>query len=96
MQQLILSRTQLENLAAALPPEQLVGGSAEERAIRAEFLDDALQLLEDTQTAIDSREPVEVLVALVNAIDGLASELRDRVLDEVAASSPVPDHWPPQ
>ncbi|MEU6381646.1 hypothetical protein [Streptomyces sp. NPDC046909] len=94
MQQLISSRTQLENLAAVLAPEQLTSAAPEERAARAELCMDAIKLLEDAELAVDSGEPMEVVVALVNAIDGLAVQLRDRVLDDVVASSPAPDHLP--
>lgn len=94
MQQLGCSRAQLEGLAAALAPEQLAGASVEERAARAELAIDADLLIEDTVAAVESGGPVEVVVALVNAIDDLAVRLRDGVLDEVVASSPAPDSWP--
>ncbi|MDF3141805.1 MULTISPECIES: hypothetical protein [unclassified Streptomyces] len=84
----------MEGIAAALAPEQLAGFSPEERAARAELAGDALRLLEDAEVAVDSGEPVDVVVALVNAINELAVRLRDRVLDQAVASSPAPDHWP--
>lgn len=92
MQQLISSRTQLDRLAEVLG-EQVAGSSPEERAARAELASDALQLLQDAEAAVESGE-TDAAVALVNAIDRLAVQLRDRVLDEVVASSPVPDQWP--
>ncbi|WLW58268.1 hypothetical protein [Streptomyces sp. YU58] len=94
MDQLICSRTQLEGIAAALSPDQLAGSSPEERSAREELCADALQLPEDAEAAADSGELVDVLIALVNAIDGLAGQLRDRVLDQVVESSPPPDSWP--
>ena len=94
MQQLICSRSQLDGIGATLAAGQLAGSSPEERAARAELARDAHQLLEAVEAAVESGEPVEHVVALVNASNELAVRLRDRVLDAVAASSPVPDHWP--
>ncbi|MFI1360263.1 hypothetical protein ACH4TV_42770 [Streptomyces sp. NPDC020898] len=94
MQQLACSREQMDGIAAALTPDQLVGASAQERAARTELAGDALQLLDDAVAAVDSGEGEDVLLALVSAIDGLAVQLRDRVLDGVVASSPPPDCWP--
>ncbi|MFJ2812120.1 hypothetical protein [Streptomyces sp. NPDC087294] len=94
MQQLICFRTQLDGMATTLTPEQLAGSSPDERAVRTELASDAHQLLEDAEAALESGEPVQVVVALVNASNELAVRLRDRVLDEVVASSPAPDHWP--
>ncbi|MEU2271518.1 hypothetical protein ABZ568_34865 [Streptomyces olindensis] len=93
-QQLISCLSQLDGLAEVLAPEQLAGASAEERAARAELASDALQLLKDTLEAVESGERLEVVVALANAVDRLAVQLRDRVLDEVVASNPAPDRWP--
>lgn len=81
IQRLIASRAQLDGLAQALPPEQLAGASTEEFAAWAEL-------------ATDAHQSVEMVMALVNAIDGLAVQLRDRVLDGVVASRPAPDVWP--
>ncbi|MFD4376816.1 hypothetical protein [Streptomyces sp. NPDC058486] len=94
MQQMVCVDKQLEGIAVTLAPEQLVGASPQERAARAELTGDALQLLEDLQTAIDAGEPEDVVLALINAISGLAVQLRDRVLDGVVASSPAPDSPP--
>jgi hypothetical protein len=94
MQELACFQEQLEGLAAILAPGQLTGSSPQERAARAELADDALRLVDDADAAIDSGEPADVVLALVNAIGGLAAQLRDRVLDEVVASSPAPDRWP--
>ncbi|MDQ0942779.1 hypothetical protein [Streptomyces sp. V1I1] len=91
MQQLVCSRTQLDALVTALAPEQLAGFSPQEAAVRTELAGDALQLLEVTEAAIDSGEPENVLVALVNAVDVLAVQLRDRVLNGVVASIPPLD-----
>jgi hypothetical protein len=94
MQQLICSRSQLDGIGATLAPGQLAGSSPEERAARTELARDAHQLLEDAEAAVDSGEPLEHIVALVNASNELAVRLRDHVLDAVVAASPVPDHWP--
>ncbi|MBE8477473.1 hypothetical protein [Streptomyces justiciae] len=40
---------------------------------------DTIKLREDAELAVDSGEPLEAAVALVNAIDGRAVQLRDRV-----------------
>lgn len=94
MQQMVCIEEQLQGLAVALAPEWLVGASPQERAARTELAGDAFQLLEDTQAAIDSGEHEDVVVALINAISGLAAQLRDRILDDVVASSPAPDSPP--
>ena len=96
VQRLIASRAPLDGLAQALPPEQLAGASAEEFTARAELAIDVHHLLGDAVEAVESSESVEVIMALVNAIDGLAVQLRDRVLDGVVASNPAPDMWPDQ
>ncbi len=92
-QQLVLTHTQLEGIAAVLTSDELAGGGPEERSTRRELCIAALQLLEDTEAAIGAGKPVEVLTALVNAANGLAGQLRDRVLDQAVESSPPPDPW---
>lgn len=49
------------------------------QAARAELCMDTIKLREDAELAVDSGEPLEVAVALVNAIDGRAVQPRDRV-----------------
>ncbi|MEV0786463.1 hypothetical protein AB0I52_26585 [Streptomyces sp. NPDC050423] len=44
---------------------------------------------------MESEGPQDVLVWLVIEADPLSAQLRDRVLDGVAAAGPVPDRWPP-
>ncbi|GAB3008106.1 hypothetical protein GCM10023080_087420 [Streptomyces pseudoechinosporeus] len=96
IQQTASCQSQLEGLAAALALEELHGLSTQEAAVRKELAGDALQLLADAEDAIDSGEPDEVVTALVNGANRLAGQLRDRVLDAVVASSPVPDQVPPE
>jgi hypothetical protein len=68
------------------------GGQCRAAGHKAVQEPDALQLLKDAEVAVESGEPVDVAVALVKAFDGLAVQLRDRALDEIAAGSP-PDQW---
>ncbi|MFE9769438.1 hypothetical protein ACFYPC_33800 [Streptomyces sp. NPDC005808] len=67
MNQLVLLHHQLQGLAVSLPPEQLAGGDPQESALRQELASDVFKLLEDTEAAVDSGEPEEVVVALANA-----------------------------
>ncbi|WP_189786735.1 hypothetical protein [Streptomyces capitiformicae] len=96
LQQMASCQSQLEGLAVALAPDELLGLSEQEAAARKELAGDALQLLEDTKAAIESGEPEDTLTSLVNATNRLAVQLRDRVLDVAVASSPVPEQWPPE
>jgi hypothetical protein len=94
MQQMAVFRAQLEGIAAVLAPEELLGLSPQEASLRKELAGDALQFLEDAKAAIDSGEPEDVVTALFNAANRIAVQLRDRVLDQVTAANPAPDHWP--
>ncbi|MER6162933.1 hypothetical protein ABT147_46985 [Streptomyces sp. NPDC001868] len=94
--QMASCQSQLAGLAVALAPDELLGLSELEAAARKELAGDALQLLEDTVAAIESGEPEDTLTSLVNAANRLAVQLRDRVLDDAVASSPVPEQWPPE
>ncbi|MFI1205603.1 hypothetical protein ACH4VR_40315 [Streptomyces sp. NPDC020883] len=86
-----LITAQLKGIAVALAPEQIAGSNWEESNLRVEIIDDALRLCEDAEAAIDSGEPDDVLAALLSAVDRLAVQLRDRILDQVVASNLPPD-----
>ncbi|MFF8646544.1 hypothetical protein [Streptomyces sp. NPDC015345] len=94
LQQMASCQGQLAGLTSALAPDELLGLSVQEAATRRELADDALQLIEDAEAAIDAGEPIDVVTSLVNAINRLTDQLRDRVLDDVVESSPVPEQWP--
>lgn len=94
LQQMTSCQGQLTGLIYALAPDELLGLSVQEVATRRELADDALQLIADAEAAIDAGEPVDVLTSLVNGVNRLTDQLRDRVLDDVIESIPVPDQWP--
>ncbi|MFF1462895.1 hypothetical protein [Streptomyces sp. NPDC058330] len=92
--QLANQNRQLHGIITALATERLSGSSPRERALRAELAHDSLRLLEDAEAAITSGAPAHTVATLLDAINELTSRLRDRLLDSVVASSPVPDRWP--
>lgn len=84
----------MSGIITAVTAEQLAGTVPRERALRADLAGESLQLLEEATTAIESGAPEQVVAALLDALNELTNQLRERLLDGVVASSPVPDRWP--
>lgn len=82
----------LTRMAKVLSPAEVWSSDRAERDVRAALAYEALRLLEDAENALAAGEGEDVLTALVHTANGLCEQLRDRILDDVVAASPPPDH----
>lgn len=84
----------MDGLWSALSPAQWSVGGPDEADVRVQLARDADALMGDAEAALEAREPVEMVMALMAAAIRITARLRDRVLDTVVASEPPPDHVP--